>query len=408
MLIQRAHEIIDWCRTLAKDSEDPDFTTRPFLSPPMRDVHARLSGWMERAGMRVTVDAAGNLRGVLPAADGVARPRRLYLASHLDSVPRAGAFDGVLGVVLAIALVDELRGQRLPCAIEVIGFSDEEGTRFGVPFIGSRALVGTLDDDLLECRDAAGLRVIDAIREYGLDPEGIPAAQTGADARGYLEFHIEQGPVLDQAGVPLAVVEAIVGQSRYEVTFTGMANHAGTTPMNRRRDALAGAAEWIVEVEREGRNLRNLVATVGRIDTRPNASNVIPASCLVTLDVRHAQDEVRHRACGRLLERARSIALERGLAVDADQRLDRDAVAMDPQMTADVAAAVARAGYPVHHMPSGAGHDAMIVAAKMPVAMLFLRSPGGISHHPDESVLPDDVAAALAVGLEYLQGLARA
>jgi allantoate deiminase len=408
MLIERAHEIIDWCRTLAACSEDPDFTTRPFLSQPMREVHARLTAWMERAGMRATIDAAGNLRGVLPASAGADRPRRLYLASHLDSVPRAGAFDGVLGVVLAIALVDQLKGRQLPFVIEVVGFSDEEGTRFGVPFIGSRALVGTLDDDLLACRDADGQQVVDAIRAYGLDPARIPAAAAAADAIGYLEFHIEQGPVLDYADLPLGVVDAIVGQSRYDVTFDGMANHAGTTPMAARHDALAGAAEWIADVEREGRSLSHLVATVGRLDVRPNASNVIPGSCVASLDVRHGRDEVRHNACGRLLERARAIGVDRGLTVDADQRLDRDAVVMDPQMTANLAAAVERAGYPVHHMPSGAGHDAMILAARMPVAMLFLRSPGGISHHPDESVRPEDVAAALAVGLEFLQGLSHA
>ena len=261
----------------------------------------------------------------------------------------------------------------------------------GGPFIGSRALVG--DPVLNEA-------VLAAIRDYGLDPAEIPRAAIDGNIRGYLEFHIEQGPVLDNLGLPLGVVEAIAGQSRFEVRFTGKANHAGTTPMNLRRDALAGAAEWIGLVEREGGVTPGLVATVGRIDAQPGAGNVICGGVAATLDVRHAQDDVRVKTVERILGGAREIAQKRGLTVTWEQKLEQPAVAMTCEALVQ---AVAAAGYPVHRMVSGAGHDAMVMARKVPAAMLFLRSPGGISHHPEETVLPEDVTAALAVGMKFLE-----
>ena len=409
MLIGKARDVVRWCRALAECSEEPGVTTRTFLSTPMRDVHARLTGWMARLGMDVRVDAAGNLRGVYPASSlpsGQAA-RRLFIGSHLDTVPHAGAFDGVLGVVLAVALVDLLGGRRLPFAIEVVAFSDEEGARFGVPFIGSRALVGTLDDELLERRDGGNRRVSDAIRDYGLDPTGLADAIAGDDACGYLEFHIEQGPVLEDLGLPLGIADVIAGQSRYDLVFAGRAGHAGTTPMAARRDALAGAAEWIGVVEHDARTTPGLVATVGRIEAQPGASNVIVDRCRVTLDVRHAMDDVRRAAAARVLGCAREIASRRGLQITCEPQLDQTSVAMDSGMVARLARAVERSGHPVHHMPCGAGHDAMIVAGRMPAALLLLRSPGGISHHPDESVAEEDVAAALAAGLECLEEFAR-
>ena len=295
----------------------------------------------------------------------------------------------------------------MPFTIEVVGFSEEEGVRFGVPFIGSRALVGSVDEDLLDRRDAHGLSVDEAIRDFGLDPSSIAQARAGTDAIGYVEFHIEQGPVLDGLGMPLAVVDTIVGQSRCTMTFTGSANHAGTTPMHARRDALAGAAEWIGQVERLARGTSGLVATVGRITAVPGAANVIVGTCEVSLDVRHRDDAARGAAVATLLEEARRIAVRRGLDVDWDTTLDQPSVAMNPALVATLERAVTARGLPVHHMASGAGHDAMIMAAQMPAAMLFLRSPGGISHHPDETVLEEDVAAALAVGSTFLDDLAR-
>jgi allantoate deiminase len=388
-----AHILIDRCRMLAGYSEEPGFTTRTFLSEPMHAVHARLRGWMESAGMSVMVDHAGNLRGTYAAARKDAR--RLFIGSHLDTVPHAGAFDGILGVVLGVALVEMLAGRGLNFHVEVVGFSEEEGVRFGVPFIGSRAFVGDVDNQLL----AGGLS--DAIIAFGLDPARIREAEVGPGALGYLEFHIEQGPVLESLNLPLGIVETIVGQSRGDVIFEGHANHAGTTPMGLRRDALAGAAEWIGAVEREARAAPGLVATVGRVDVSPGAGNVIAGSARASLDVRHAKDALRHAAVRRLLACAEQIAARRGLKVGWEPRLDQPAVAMDPALV-DLLAGAAPG---IHRMTSGAGHDAMIVARRMPAAMLFLRSPRGISHHPDETVLPEDVAAALQVGLEFLERL---
>lgn len=388
--------VIERCRLLAKATEEPGFITRTFLSEPMHAVHAHLRDWMEQAGMSVSVDHAGNLRGVYAAAES--STPRLYIGSHLDTVPHAGAFDGILGVVLGVALVERLRGRRLPFAIEVIGFSEEEGVRFGVPFIGSRAFIGDIDDALLA-------RISGAIAAFGLDPSRIGEARCGDNAIGYLEFHIEQGPVLECLDVSLGIVDAIAGQSRFDVTFDGHANHAGTTPMHLRRDALAGAAEWIAAVEREAHSVPGAVATVGRVDISPGATNVIAGCVTASLDVRHTDDSVRQELVAGLLQRARAIAASRCLNFCHEPRLDQPAVAMDPALMQMLERAVAEAGRAVHYMSSGAGHDAMIVARRMPAAMLFLRSPDGISHHPDETVLSEDVDAALETGMQFLKQL---
>jgi len=399
----RGEEIIGRCRALAALSETPGGLLRTFLSPPMREVHRHVGRWMEAAGMRVRTDAAGNLCGVYPAASETTR--RLLLGSHVDTVPNAGAFDGVLGVVLAVALVDQLGGRRLPFSIEVAAFSDEEGVRFGVPFLGSRALAGTLDAALLALRDRAGISVEEAIRAFGLDPARLPEARLASGVFAYLEFHIEQGPVLDSVGLPLGVVTAIAGQSRLEVTFYGEANHAGTTPMRLRRDALAGAARWLAFVERHARATPGLVATVGALEVFPGAANIVPGTVHATLDVRHQKDAVRRCAVAALLDAAERIAARRGLVVQQRMELDAPATPCDSALVSALARAVEAAGFPVHKMPSGAGHDAMILAPLVPVAMLFLRSPGGISHHPDETVHAADVDAALAAGSRLLADL---
>ncbi len=299
----RAEEVIARCRKLARFSEDSGSTRRTFLSAPMHDCHREIGRWIEALGAEVRIDAAGNLRGLYPGAESNAP--RLLLGSHLDTVPNAGAYDGVLGVVLAVALLEDLDGRRLPFGIEVVGFSEEEGVRFGTPFIGSRALVGRLDEELLERQDAQGISVRKAIENFGLNPGEIPQAALGNDILGYVEFHIEQGPVLETLKRPLGVVEAIAGQSRLEFTFVGRANHAGTTPMHLRHDAIAGAAEWITAVEREAQSVPGLVATVGKIEAKPGATNVIAGEARLTLDVRHGSDEVRTRAVENLIRAGR-------------------------------------------------------------------------------------------------------
>jgi len=378
-----AHEIIRRCHILAGCTEEPGRITRTFLSAAMREAHRLVRAWMEQAGLAVTLDAAGNLRGVAGPPDAP----RLMMGSHLDTVPNAGAFDGILGVVLAIAVAASRPPDR---AVEVVAFSEEEGVRFGIPFIGSRALAG---DPVM---DPA---VLEAIRDFGLDPAKLPDAVLAPEVRGYLEFHIEQGPVLETLNFPLGVVGHIAGQSRYLLTFTGAANHAGTTPMHLRRDALAAAAEWIGAVEQHARNVESLVATVGQIEASPGASNVIPGEVRVSLDVRHANNATRHEAANHLLTQAQTIAGRRKLTLATQQRLDQSAV---PMLLPGLDRAVRAAGYPLHRMASGAGHDAMIIARKVPAAMLFLRTPGGISHHPAEAVLPGDISAALNAGVQFL------
>jgi allantoate deiminase len=407
----RAQRAIARCREIAECTEVPGETTRTFLAPSMHRAHELLGGWMRAAGMNVRIDAAGNLRGVLPAVDASAP--RLLLGSHLDTVANAGAFDGVLGVVIGIALMEDLAahtkaaGKQMPFAIEVAGFSEEEGVRFAKPFLGSLALVGELDEALLARTDTDGITIAQAIRNFGLDPAELAHAALDRSVCAYLEFHIEQGPVLESEGVALAVVDAIAGQTRAALTFSGHANHAGTTPMGSlRHDALAAAAAWIVEVERYAGATPGLVATVGKIDVPSGAANVVPGTCIATLDVRHAQDKVRHAAVDHLLQSSSGLSSARGVKVAHAFSLDQPAVPMDAALAAALGDAVrGTTGSASRLLTSGAGHDAMILARRVPAAMLFLRTPGGLSHHPDETVLPEDVEAALAAGLEFLTRL---
>jgi allantoate deiminase len=370
----------------------------------MRDCQAEVTKWLNGVGAEVSLDAAGNLRGYYPGVQGTGP--RLLLGSHLDTVPNAGAYDGVLGVVLAVALLEGLEGRRLPFGIEVIGFSEEEGVRFGTPFIGSRALVGTLGAELLSCRDKNGVSVEEAIEEFGLRPVEIPRAALRGDCLGYLEFHIEQGPVLDHLGRPLAAVDAIVGQNRLEFTFSGHANHAGTTPMHLRQDALAGAAEWVVAVESLAQRVSGLVATVGFIEAKPGATNVIAGVARATLDLRHASDSARAEALEELTRTAGHIAAKRGLSLTWRTLSAQRAVPMDRFLVDQVERAIRKAGCEPHRMASGAGHDAMILAEKVPAAMIFLRTSEGVSHDPAESVYPGDVACALDCGMHLLGQLA--
>ena len=406
----RARDAISECRLLATMSEEPNRLTRRFLTPPVAQVHAHLRKRMQKLGMSVTVDAAGNLRGLWAQANSPGR--RLVLGSHIDTVPDAGAFDGVLGVVLALHLAEAGANLRVPFEIEVIAFSEEEGVRFGVPFLGSRAVAGRFDPALMELRDQDGVALKEAIVFFGLDPAEMDGAALAENAVAFLEIHIEQGPVLEAEDLQVAVVSAIAGQSRYDVTFTGQANHAGTTPMRLRKDALSAAAEWICSVESAGRRHAKgqgspeLVATVGRIQVEPNAANVIAGVTRVTLDVRSDRDAAREGVVAELLQQGETIASRRGVQFVAQLRMEQPAVPMDEELTAMLSEAIEAAGLPARSMPSGAGHDAMVMATRLPAAMLFLRSPGGISHHPAEAVREEDVEAALTVGELFLKRLA--
>ena len=404
-----ADEAIARCLVLARETEEPGRLTRTFLSPPMRPVHDLVAGWMRDAGMMSWVDAAGNLTGHYPAEGHRPDARAVVIGSHLDTVPDAGMFDGMLGVLLGVAAVAALHraGRRLPFAVDVLGFSEEEGVRYRTPYLGSLAYAGRFDPALLDLVDAGGVTMADAFRRFGLDPARVhEAASPPGRLLAYLEAHIEQGPVLEAAGLPVGVVTAIAGQSRLLVTFEGQAGHAGTAPMDLRRDALAGAAELIVAVERTARAFDGLRGTVGWVEVRPGGTNVVPGLASLSLDLRHQLDWVREHAVAHLLTVADRAAADRKLTFRVDRRQDHPAVPTDPELTHLLADAVRTSGIETKRLVSGAGHDAAVIAGIAPTTMLFLRSPGGISHHPDERVEPADVRAALAVMVRWLLTLA--
>jgi allantoate deiminase len=400
-LAARAATIIARCRELARITDIPGETTRLFLSTATRDAHTLIEWWIRQAGLTARTDDAGNIRATRHSPHSDAPTFVLF--SHIDTVTNAGAFDGPLGVLLALAAIEQLGATPLPFHIELIAFSEEEGVRFGFPFLSSLAATGQLTPQHLARTDADGISVADAIAAFGLDPARIPTTcPLAPNTFAALEVHIEQGPVLEKSDSSLAVVETIVGQSRLELTFEGEANHAGTTPMSLRRDALAAAAQWIVEVERYAANYTQLVATVGRITTHPGAINIIPGTVKTSLDIRHPKDESRHAAIAHLLTKAEAAGALRGVRVHAVVQSEQRAVPMDRDLTVKLHKAAERAGFDAQPIFSGAGHDAMIFAAAVPTTMLFLRSPGGLSHQPGEDVRVEDVEAALATVLNLL------
>jgi allantoate deiminase len=396
-----AATVVRQCRALAEVSDEEGRLTRAFGGRGMERANGLVGRWMAEAGMAVHVDAARNLVGHAPGSDPDAGT--LLLGSHLDTVRDAGAFDGPLGVLAAIACVARLRAEDigLPFAIDVLGFSDEEGLRFGAPYLGSRAVAGTVDEELLAVSDAAGVTVREAL---GGDP--APASRRGERLFGYVEVHIEQGPVLEQRDAPVGLVTAIAGATRAEVTFTGRAGHAGTVPMALRRDAACALAELVLAVESAARAEPGAVATVGRLAALPGAPNVVPGAATGSLDVRHADDAVRAAVVSRIRRAAEEIASSRGVELAWEDRLSTPAIAMDRRLGELLAGAVADVGAPVVRLPSGAGHDAVVLAEVAPVAMLFVRCAGGVSHHPDESVEVGDVAVALEVLDRFIRSLA--
>ena len=393
--------------TLAQISEEPGRLTRTFATPAMRRANEVVGAWMREAGMKVRTDAIGNLIGHYAAA--IPNGKIFMLGSHLDTVRDAGKFDGPLGVLVALACVEQLNATktRLPFAIEVVAFADEEGVRYQSTYLGSRALAGTFNADELKRTDARGMTMAEALREFGGNPEGIGSAKADASrVLGYAEVHIEQGPVLEQKQIAVGVVTAIAGQTRAQVSFIGQAGHAGTVPMNLRRDALCAAAEFVLCVESLAQNRGGLVATVGEITALPGASNVIPGEARLSLDVRHPEDSVRTRAVDELKSRAGAIADARDVALKWELVHQTGAVVCDRLLTLLLADAVKGQQTDVPLLASGAGHDAAAMAAICPVAMLFVRCEGGVSHHPSESASESDVRVAIAVMSDFLKSLA--
>ena len=392
MKLSPAQFVLRRCEALAQISDERGRLTRTFASPAMRHTNELVAAWMREAGLQVRVDAAFNLLGRWKSTARGAKT--LLLGSHLDTVRDAGKYDGPLGVLTAIAAVQSLRerGVKLPFNVEVAGFSDEEGVRYQTTYLGSRALAGTLT--------AADLARIE-------EKQIVKACRPRGEFLGYAEVHIEQGPVLEKNHLPVGVVTAIAGQSRLRVEFHGVAGHAGTVPMNLRRDALVGAAEFVALVSAVASARPGLVATVGKLEVASSASNVIPGHATLTLDVRDQSDPRRRAAVRALHAKAKTIARQRRLKLTWTPVQQTAAVQCDKTLTQIFSRCVARRGLEVRKLPSGAGHDAAALSAICPVAMLFVRCKGGISHNPDESVKAGDVRVAVEVLGDFILKLAK-
>ena len=398
-------EIVGRINRLGTISETPEHLARIFLTSEHRAAAELILSWMGEAGMHAHLDAIGNVCGRYEGE----RPGLpcLMLGSHYDTVRDAGKWDGPLGLVTAISCVADLhkRGRRLPFAIEVIGFADEEGVRFASTLLGSRAVAGTFNESVLASKDSAGMSMRDALIQFGLDPDRIgAAARIRSELLAYIELHIEQGPVLEAQNLPVGLVSAISGATRLAAKLTGMAGHAGTVPMALRRDALAGAAECICKIEELCRtDDGGLVGTVGYIHAMPGATNVIPGQVHFTIDLRAPTDTHRKRAVTDIVRQIEMIAKRRKLALQLDVTHENRTVPCAPWLKAQVAAAVAAEGYPVFELPSGAGHDGMAMVDVADVGMLFVRCRGGISHHPDEHVELADADAGARVLLRLIE-----
>jgi N-carbamoyl-L-amino-acid hydrolase len=383
--------------------------TVTYLTEAHRACAADLAAWMRDDGFdEVGIDAVGNVVGVYRGTDPAAP--RLLTGSHYDTVRNAGRYDGRLGIFVPMASVRELvrQGRRLPFDLEVVGFAEEEGQRFPATFIGSGALVGGFDPAWLALRDADGVAMGEAMRAAGHDPAAVGGLRRDATRyRGFIEVHIEQGPVLAHAGLPLGVVTAINGSVRFVGEMSGVACHAGTTPMGRRRDAATGVAELALFVERRASQVPLLVGTVGQLQVPDGSINVVPGRCRFSLDLRAPGDDLRDALVADVLAELAAIAERRGLTYTLQETMRASAAPSDPVLQRRWERAVAATGTPVYHLPSGAGHDAMKLHEAMPQAMLFMRGDNdGISHNPLEAINAPDTQLAVEAFLHFLTQLA--
>ena len=386
------------CEALGSLSQNPSCLDRRYLTEQHKLANQLTSGWMIEAGMTTWQDSVGNIWGRYTSA--VPNAPRLIIGSHLDTVPNGGKYDGMLGVVAPVTLMAMFSGEgrQFPFHIDIVGFCDEEGTRFGTTLLGSRALTGKWQDEWRRLKDEDGISLEDAMKHFGLDFDAINSATIAqTDLLGYLELHIEQGPVLEQENLPVGVVNAIAGAKRFSLTVTGMAGHAGTVPMSMRHDALCASAEMILAVESISQQRPGVVATVGKIENAPNGVNVISGRCQFSLDIRSEEDTLREAALAEILQKINDIAVLRNVELKIEQTHSAPAVHCDSALQNTLLKGVTEAGIEPKVLASGAGHDAMAMAEICPVAMLFTRCKGGISHHPAESITTEDVAASLAV-----------
>jgi allantoate deiminase len=388
--------------TLGAISAEPSRLIRRFLTPEHRRAADLVARWMRDAGLAVDEDALGTVRGRLAGAGA----RRLLIGSHIDTVVDAGKYDGPFGVIAGILAAAHFARAKggLPFGLDVLAFGDEEGSRFPATLASSAAVAGVFDQARLEQADPDGITLAQAIVGFGKNPQDISeAAYPRGDAAAYIEVHIEQGPVLEARNMPLGVVTAIVGQTYFSVELSGEAGHAGTVPMTLRRDALAGAAEIVRLAEAFGREHRDVVATVGHLSVQPNATNVIPSHVELTLDLRSTSDESRRALAERFRSEVRSIADRRQLGLTITQTRNTNTTACDPRLQDQLAAAIATvAGGEALRLGSGAGHDGQAMARLCPVAMLFVRCRGGVSHNPMEYASPRDMGLAVAALIEFI------
>ncbi|MEO6004530.1 MAG: allantoate amidohydrolase [Opitutus sp.] len=407
-----AQRLVDRLDELGRVSDETGALTRTFLSPAMERANVVVGSWMRQAGLTVREDETGNLIGRREASGPARRrkPKTLLLGSHLDTVRNAGRFDGALGVLLPIVAMEELQRQgiELPFAVEVLGFSEEEAVRFLGAYIGSKAYTGRLRPADLKLKDARGLTLQEVIESHSGRKFSLPKSEHAArDLIGYLEVHLEQGPVLEAEGLGLGVVSAIASQTRGRLTFGGKAGHAGTTPMALRRDALGGAAEFVLAVEAFAQKRAPLVATVGTLVVPSSAANVIPGQTILSLDVRHPFDTKCQQAVEQLVKSAQAVARRRKLDFNWEKTMQHPATSCVNPLTDLLAESAATVQSRVPTLVSGAGHDGVVMSELTPVTMLFVRCRDGLSHHPDEHVSPADLDLALRATIEFLQRLAR-
>ncbi len=398
-------EIIARAQSLARHSDSPEHYTRTFLTPAHQAAARQIAAWMREAGMAVRTDALGSVIGRYEAAAPGAAT--LLMGSHFDSVRNAGKYDGVLGILLGIACVSELRqrNERLPVALEIAAFSDEEGARFQTSFLSSRALVSGFDARLLDRLDATGTSLAEAMRAAGLEPARAGDARIDASKlAAYVEVHIEQGPVLLHEGHPLGVVTAIAAGARHLMRVVGAAGHAGTVPMPMRHDALAAAAEMVLAIERRCSAGGSLVGTVGILEVKDGTGNVIPGEARFSVDIRAADAQTLSDAQRDVFAELDAIAQRRGVRLEGNRTHDVRPVPCAPWLQDQLSAAIGRTlgTDSVRRLPSGAGHDAMILAEVVDVGMMFVRcGAGGVSHNPAETVSSEDATAALRALLDF-------
>jgi hydantoinase/carbamoylase family amidase len=404
---QLATIILQRINELASISEVPGAITRTFGTEAFIKGRTLVAQWMQQSGLQTRIDNIGNIRGRLPSP--VPGAKTLVIASHIDTVFNAGKFDGPLGVLLGLSLIEQLIEQKktLPFHLELIAFSDEEGCRFHTTFLGSKVVAGQFDATLFTKQDTTGATLGEVIQAMGgntdlLQQDAIPAG----DWLGYFEIHIEQGPVLYEKDIPVGIVTAIAGQKRIAITFKGEAGHAGTVPMHMRNDALCAASEFILEVERfAGSHMQQIVATVGTLNITHAASNVIPGEVTCTLDLRSPNQQVLTSCYTYLEQLGAAICQRRKITFDWNLVQETKPVNCDANMNRLLANSVRQAGYEVINLVSGAGHDAVAVAPVSPVTMLFVRCFKGISHNPLEDVELKDLAAAIEVSASFIQSL---